>query len=50
MGHHTATIVPDASLFKTRLVDIGLDALSRGDWLVVMAITRLIERRDLRHA
>jgi hypothetical protein len=34
---------------KSRLVDLGLFFLSRGDIRSVLAITRLIERRGYRH-
>jgi hypothetical protein len=38
-----------ATTSKLSLVNIGLYALSRGEWPMVMAITRLIERRAMRH-
>ena len=47
--HSTLPRSPNASFTKSALVDIGLDALSRGDWQIVMAITRLIQRKGMRH-
>jgi hypothetical protein len=35
----------NASHLKSRLVDIGVDALARGDWLMVAAITNLVQGR-----
>jgi hypothetical protein len=49
MPYLTSTIASNASQLKTRLVDIGLDALSRGDWLVVSAVTTLIRNRGWTH-
>jgi len=38
-----------ASQRKQRLVALGLDALSRGHWGIVAAITRLMELEGYRH-
>ena len=35
---------------KSALVDLGLAYLTRGDWQIVEAITRLIEKRGWRRA
>jgi hypothetical protein len=35
---------------KAKLVNLGLYALSRGEWQMVAAITRLIKRRGWMHA
>jgi hypothetical protein len=35
---------------KSRLVDLGLACLARGEWGIVAAITRLIQRRGWRYA
>lgn len=43
-------VQPSTSEQKTRLVDLGLDALSRGEWGMVMAIARLIQRGGMAHA
>jgi hypothetical protein len=52
MTHDNCTLIASrgASTTKSALVDLGLAALSRGDWLVVMAITCLIQRRGMSHA
>jgi hypothetical protein len=34
---------------KAALVDLGGYALARGDWLIVKAITRIIEARGWQH-
>jgi hypothetical protein len=34
---------------KATLVDLGLEALSRGEWQIVMAITRLLQKRGWVH-
>jgi hypothetical protein len=39
-----------ATFLKSALVDVGLDALCRGDWLIVSAITTLIWNRGWTHA
>jgi hypothetical protein len=49
MTYLTATPTVHASQLKSRLVDIGLEALSRGDWTIVMAITTLIRNRGWGH-
>jgi hypothetical protein len=49
MPYLTSSMASNTSLLKTRLVDIGLDALSRGDWLMVMAVTALVQKRGLSH-
>jgi hypothetical protein len=38
-----------ATSMKSALVDVGLDALSRGDWMVVAAVTTLIRNRGWTH-
>jgi hypothetical protein len=50
MPNFTTTQPSGASYLKLALVDIGLDALSRGDWLVVSAVTALIQKRGWGHA
>jgi hypothetical protein len=37
-------------LQKANLVDLGLYLLARGEWQLVLAITRLIEKGGMRHA
>jgi hypothetical protein len=37
-------------LEKSKLVDGGMIALARGEWQMVMAITRLLQRRGWSHA
>jgi hypothetical protein len=36
-------------LQKAKLINLGLFALSRGEWQIVMAITHLIGKRGLAH-
>jgi hypothetical protein len=38
-----------ATSLKSSLVDLGIHALNRGEWQMVMAITRLIEHGGMRH-
>jgi hypothetical protein len=35
---------------KSMLVDLGVACLALGEWAMVAALTRLIQRRALRHA
>jgi hypothetical protein len=49
MAHHTANTTSRASLLKSRLADVGLYALSRGEYQIVMAVTRLIQGRGMSH-
>jgi hypothetical protein len=42
----THSPIPDQSM----LVDLSLVCLARGEWAMVTAITRLIQRRGWRHA
>jgi hypothetical protein len=48
-SHFTAPHNSTASHLKSRLVDIGADALSSGDSLIVTAITQLIQNRGWAH-
>jgi hypothetical protein len=45
----TTILLSGASYLKSSLVDIGLDALSHGDWLIVTAVTTLIHKRQWTH-
>jgi hypothetical protein len=49
MDYHTATPTLHASLLKSSLVDVGLYALSRGEYQIAMAVTILLRLRGLRH-
>jgi hypothetical protein len=47
--HSISTNTTTATTLKSALVDLGLAALSRGEYQIVMAITRLIQRRAMSH-
>jgi hypothetical protein len=40
---------PSGASYKSALVDVGLFALARGDDLIVMAVTTLVQKRGLSH-
>jgi hypothetical protein len=50
MPNFTIPHVSNATILKSSLVTIGLDALARGDWQIVMAVTTLIRNRGWAHA
>jgi hypothetical protein len=49
MFNLTTTPPSGASHTKAALVTVGLEALSRGDLKVVMAVTALVQKRGLSH-
>ncbi len=49
VGHFPSWVQGSTAEQKARLVDLGLDALCRGEWEMALAISTLVQRR-YRHA
>jgi hypothetical protein len=50
VGRTTPTLQAPSPEQKSQLVNVGLFALSRGEWQIVMAITTLIQRKGVAYA
>jgi hypothetical protein len=41
--------LPSPADYKSTLIDLGMQALSRGEWLIVAALPRIVQARGLGH-